>query len=340
VWASVLDLVGDQLYLIAVVLFAAASLVIIRRSRRGGAPPGSVSVTGLRTAVIASAVSAVLLMAVLLAIAWVLRGLSGSTYYYGDYRAPTPPQVDLTTQAMSALYWLLWLISVPGVTFLAVLDLYALRPPRPQRPARVAVPYGALGVLTSALLLGATLYIPVLVDDANAAAAERDARAASEELASDVEARSAGLSLDVTVVDVGFGAATANGRIVEHMTLEISVRSATDIALRGSDAGFGSNLLLLNPAYAPDAGYTPPMYLEWEELPLDIPAGFADSFRLDVPVTGTFPTGHTQPDPVTSGPWSADLMLFDRSPEPARITTVGDVEPYYQTSANFEVPAP
>ena len=339
-WASVLDHVGDQLYLIAVVLFAAVSLVIIRRSRRGEALPGSVFVTGLRTAAIASAVSAALLVTVLLAIAWALRGLFVSSYYYGDYPAPTPPQVDLTTQAMSALYWLLWLISVPGVSFLAVLDLYALRPPPPRGPARVAVPYGALGVLTSALLLGATLYVPVLVDDANASAAERAARAASENLARDVEARSAGLSLLVTVVDVGFGAETENGRIVEHMTLDISIRSATDIALRGSEHGFGSNLLLLNPAYAPGAGYTPPMYLEWDDLPIDIPAGFTDTFRLEVPVTGTFPTGHTQPDPVTSGPWSADLMLFDRSPGPALMTTVGAVEPYYKTSTKFEVPAP
>ena len=150
-----------------------------------------------------------------------------------------------------------------------------------------------LAVLISASLLGLSLYIPTQVDAANTAAAARDARAASDELARYVEARSAGLSIEVAVVDVGFGAATRNGWIVEHLTLDISLRSATTIALRTSEDGHGSNLLLLNPAYAPDAGYTPPMYLEWKDLPADIPAGFDATFRLEVPMTGAFPVQYS-----------------------------------------------
>jgi hypothetical protein len=341
--ASVLDFVRDQLYPITAVVFATASFGLILRSRRRR-PPDDVPLAGLRTAAIASVVSAALLAVGVLAIAWVLRGLLTWTYYYGDGPAPTPPQVDPTTQLLNALSLLAWFVSVPVVTFLVVLDLYAMRPPRPEGPSRVALPYGALGVLISALLFAVTLYIPVAVDDANATAAARDAardaRAASEELARYVEERSAGLSIEVTVVDVGFGAATQKGRIVEHVTLDIRLRSATAIALPTSEDGFGSNLLQLYPAYAPDAGYTPPMYLEWKDLPADITAGFDATFRLDVPVTGTFPADQTQPDPVTSGSWSAELMLHDRSPEPARTTSVGPVEPYYSTSTTFVISAP
>jgi hypothetical protein len=141
-------------------------------------------------------------------------------------------------------------------------------------------------------------------------------------------------------VDVQLGAPTENGRIVSSLTLDVTVRSAADIELRSAEDGFAMNLLLLNPAFAPHAGYTPPMYLEWKELPTHIPAGFEATYRLDVPVSGTFPAEQSlQPDPVTTGPWSADLVLYDRSPEPARITSVGPIEPYYQTSTSFTVSA-
>jgi hypothetical protein len=239
--------------------------------------------------------------------------------------------------AIGILSGLFWLLSVPFVAFLAVLDSYAIWPPRLEKQARVSMSYAVLGILFSASLLGMSFFVRLQVDDAIASAAERDAREASAEVAREVEARSAGLSMEVTVVDVELGATTQNGRIVSRLTLDVTIRSATAIDLRDTTEGGEDQALELLPAYAPDAGYTPPMYLEWAEVPSHIPAGFEGTYRLEVPVAGTMPAGHMQPDPVTTGEWEARLALFDRSPGPARVTSNGSVTLWFETSTAFTV---
>jgi hypothetical protein len=330
---SVLDFVGDQLYLVTVAAFAVASLGIISWSRRRQPrSSGRFGLAGLRTAAIASVVSVVILALLLIIGLNLIGGLVGS-----GYTTSTPQPVDPAGLARDSIIGLLWLVSIPGVTFLAVLDLYAVRPPRPEDQAGVAKWYAVLGTLCSLLLMGGALLVPVLIDDAAASAAAskaaRDAREETDNHTREVEARSAGLALEVSVVDAELGAPTDGGKIVEQLTLDITVRSATEIELRQGPDGFGSNGLLLDPAYAPDAGYTPPMSLELKGLPTVIPAGFSATYRLDVPVDGTLP----EADPVTTGPWSARLVLYDRSPGRTFKTSVGSITLWYETSTDFTV---
>jgi len=334
---SPLAFVLDQLYLITVVVFAVASFVILRRSRREPGSPGRLSLAGVRTAATASVVSGLVVVVVLVAIAWVFRGLSQPGYYYGDGPRPAPPQADPRSLAIGIVYGLFWLVSVPFVAFLAVLDSYAIWPPRLEKQARVSMSHAVLGILFSASLLGMSIFIRLQVDDAIASAAERDAREASGDVAREVEARSTGLSMEVKVVDVELGATTQNGRIVARLTLDVTIRSATAIDLRDTTSGGKDQALELLPAYAPGAGYSPPMYLEWAEVPSHIPAGFEGTYRVDVPVAGTIPAGQMQPDPVTTGEWEARLTLLDRSPGPARVTLNGPVTLWFETSAAFTV---
>lgn len=107
--ASVLALVGDQIYLTTVAIFAAASLGIIRWSRRRNRLSGSVALAGLRTATIAGVVSGTLFVIIVLALVLLLHALSND---FGD----DPPPGDSATQILSGLFVLLWLVSVPGVT--------------------------------------------------------------------------------------------------------------------------------------------------------------------------------------------------------------------------------
>jgi hypothetical protein len=327
---SVLDFVRDQLYLIAVGIFAVASFGIISWSRRRQLrSSGRFGLAGLRTAAIASVAAVVILALVLLPIGWLVSRLT--------YPTSTPQPMDPAVLALDAIVGLLWLVSIPGVTFLAVLDLYAVRPPRLENQAGAAKSYAVLGTLCSLLLMGGALLVPALIDGAAASAAARDAQEETASHTREVKARSAGLALEVTVVDAELGAPTENGKFVEQLTLDITVRSATEIELRQGDNGLGSNGLLLDPAYAPDAGYTPPMYLDLKELPTHIPAGFNATYRIDVPVEGTFPADHLQPDPVTTGSWGATLVLYDRYPGRTFKTSVGSFTLWYETSTDFTV---
>lgn len=331
---SVPDFLVDQLYLISVAVFAAASFGIIRRSRRGQPRSGGrVGLAGLRTAAIASVVSVAVLALVVVSLGWLLRAMC-----WENCASPTPSTVDQSGRIWDNIIGILWLISIPGVTFLAVLDLFAIRPPDTRDQTRDARSYAVLGTLFSLFLISVSLLVPVVIDGARSAAAERDAREAGDQLAREIEARSTGLSIDVAVVDPGLGTATQNGHQVDRLALDIRLRSATEIELRESEDGFGLNLLLLDPAYAPGADYSPPMYLEWTNLPTHIPAGFDATYRLDVPVAGTFPANGLQPDPVTTGLWGIQLTLFDRDPGPARMTTNGPSELRYEVEASFTVP--
>jgi hypothetical protein len=327
-----LDFVVDQLYLILVAAFAVASFAIMRSRRREQRSRGTVGLAGVRTAAIASVVSVVVLalvtIVVVLTLGGLIRAATGSAY-----SAAAPPTIDPASQARDILFGLLWLMSIPGVTFVAVLDLYAISPPGPNDP-RAAQRYAVIATLFSFLLLAGALFVPVLVDEANASAAERDAEQAFVQLRHDIEARSAGLSMVVDVVDADLGGPTQNGRIVEHLTLDITVRSATDIELRTVG---DQNLRLESEGPRADGttyGTNAVIYLDWGELPAHMPAGFNATYRLEVPIA---PEDQRKTDPAATGSWKAVLGLQDRSPGPARVTSMGRLELRYETATSFIV---
>jgi hypothetical protein len=326
----VLEFVVDQLYLIAVAVFAGASFVIIRRSRRGGhASSGTPGVAGLRTAAIASIMPVLILALLVMALGWLLRGLFWDSY---PGSAP-PPVVDPVKQVADNLIALLTLVAIPGVTFLAVLDLYAVRPPRPEHRSGDAKSFAVLGTLFSLVLFGGTLLVSTMIVEAVDAAARRDAEAAAsaqtDAEAAAREARSAGLSIEVTVADVEVGPQTEQGRVLTRLTLDVTVRSATAIDLSQAKRGVEAGLLLYN-GNAADvrAGLALPYYGEITEgmgLPAHIPAGFETTYRLDVPTAWSCPKGShvlvaeecEAPDygggpdfnPPVPGPWQATFVF-------------------------------
>jgi hypothetical protein len=335
---SVLHFVGDQLYLIAVAVFAVASFGIISWSGRGQLrSSGRTGLAGVRTAAIASAVPVVILVLLLLIIVVPLNGLIGGLVGSG-YTASTSRPVDPAGLARDAIVGLLWLVSIPGVTFLAVLDLYAVRPPRPEDQAGAAKSYAVLGTLCSLLLMGGALLAPVLIEAAAASAALRDKEAAFDQLQREIDARSAGLTMEITVVDANFGAPTQNGRVVEHLTLDVRVRSATEIDLRQGEDGIGrQSLWLMSQGPRADgttSGTNAVVDADLQEMPTHIPAGFDATYRLEVPVA---PEERQPPNPAATGTWTAFLSLQDRSPGPARETSIGWLELSYETTARFTV---
>ncbi|MEO8425396.1 MAG: hypothetical protein ABI595_15980 [Actinomycetota bacterium] len=318
----------DQLYLIGVAVFALASVAIIRRSRRDHPPPsGHARLAGLRTAALASVVPLVALALVGVVLAWLLRGM------FWDYN-PTiaPPTVNPIDQVRDNVIALLWLISIPGVTFLAVLDLYAIRPPRAQDQASKARTYAALGTLFSLSLLGGTLLATTVVNEAISSAAKREAeeaRSAERDRAMRArEARSAGLSMVVTVADAQAGATTARGRILSRLVLDVTVRSTSDIELSRTPGGVDTpSLVLLNQ----DAYYVE--ITAGLRLPSRIPAGFETTYHLDVPTEWSCSKGmhvvvpepcETTPDgqaagpsdwhPPVTGPWDATFRFSNDAP--------------------------
>jgi hypothetical protein len=331
------DLVVDQLYLITVAVFAVASFGIILRSRRRR-PPSSdrVGLAGLRTAVLASIVPVAILALVLLIVALTLGGLIG-TFAGSGYTAPTPPTVDPVSRARDNLIGLLWLVSIPGVTFLAVLDLYAIWPPGSE-DAGAAKRYAVRGTLFSLFLLGVGLLAPVLFDEAAASSAKRDAEVAFDQLQRDIEARSAALSVEVTVVDAGLGAGTKNGRVVEHLTLDVRVRSTTDIELRQGADGIGQQVMWLQAdGLRADGiiGTLARVDIDWEELPVHMPAGFDTTYRIEVPIKRSEQFDAT--NPAATGSWRLIMYLQDRSPGPERLTSMGLRELDYETRTDFTV---
>jgi hypothetical protein len=321
---SVIHLVADQFHLITFAVFAAASFFIIRRSRREPARlPEPTGLAAVRTAAIASAVSLALLVIGGLALAWMLRGLLSTGYSYRNYPAPAPPEP--VSQALAIFSALVLGLVIPAAVFLAVLDIYAIWPPRSRDRA------GAAGRAFGGMFL---VVVGVLVSDqiqgAVASAAEREAK--TEERRA-IEARSAGLSMVVTVVDAQLGEPTENGRIVSHLTLDIAFRSATEIQLLQTEPGAPGNQWITLVPPRPSVGVQPRGGLG---LPTHIPTGFDATYRLEVPVDEMTATtdvpapGREAADLFTTGRWEALLFLTGAQGEPGSRFM-------YETTAPFVV---
>ena len=105
-------------------------------------------------------------------------------------------------------------------------------------------------------------------------------QAAQAEESQAVKARSAALSMVITVVDAQLGASTVNGRIVSHLTLDVAIRSTTEIELRQAEPGSGYHWINLAP---PGTGF-PVQPVGGLGLPAHIPAGSDETYRLEVPI--------------------------------------------------------
>ena len=311
--ASVLDFAADQFYPIAFAVFAAASTWIILRSRRRHAAgsSGAVGVPGMRTAAIATVATVVVVVLFGFALAWVFRGLFSDGYYYGDSPPPAPPPLEPLALLGSVLLPVTW-IAVP---FLAVLDVYAVWP-SPSGDGAGAAGRAVLGLS----LVAVSLLVGSRIQGAVASAAG-DATRVEDERA--LEARSAGLSIEVAVVDATLGRSTDHGRVVSDLTLDIRVRSTTDIQLVEAKPGNDNHWINL---YTPDAlGVQPEQGLE---LPTHLPAGFDGTYHLEVPVD-ELTSGRT--NELTTGPWEAHLGLYGPSDDTGS-------QVIYSTTTHFTVP--
>lgn len=337
----------DQLYLIVVGVFAVASIGILGWSRRRNGPSsGTPGLAGLRTAAIAGVlpvvVLALLLVVVAITLGGLIRGLAGS-----GYPAPTPPPVDPAIRLRDNLIGFLWFLSIPGVAFLAVLDLYAIRPPHPE-DSGAAKRYAVRGTAFSLFLLGSTILASTMINDAVDAAARRDAEeVASAKRDADAlarEARSAGLSIVVTVVDAEHGERTDDGRLLSRLTLDVTLRSATDIELSPTRGGAQAARLSL---YNHDVYYGE--LTQGMSLPARLPAGFETTYRLNVPMewscrqsghvfvavpcdtAAELAAGLRDPNPAVTGAWDATLVFSNDVPydDPRRLN--------YDTATDFTV---
>jgi hypothetical protein len=103
---------------------------------------------------------------------------------------------------------------------------------------------------------------------------------------------------------------------VEHLTLDVTVRSATDIRLRQTKEGVVNQAIWISPS--PPRGFSVDV-TGGVGLPTHIPAGFDTTYRLDV--VG----GH----PATTGPWEARLLLIGPDDAGSPI--------HYETTTSFTV---
>ena len=106
----------------------------------------------------------------------------------------------------------------------------------------------------------------------------------------------------ITVVDAQLGASTVNGRIVSHLTLDVVIRSTTEIELRQVEPGSGYHWINVAP---PGTGF-PLQPEEGLDLPAQIRAGSDETYRLEVPIDEL----RLEPaDEFTTGTWTASLFL-------------------------------
>jgi hypothetical protein len=293
--ASLVRSLVDQLFLIVLAIFAVASLVIVGSLRTRLRASIAADPRGMRNAAIAGvALSALPAFA--------------NTFLAAAYLVPT------SRQGFVADYLLLPFLYLASLVSLAVLDSYAIWPARPGKGS------GAVGRgLLSLLFVGAGVLATAAVASGAARVAEQTAQAEESQA---VKARSAALSMVITVVDAELGASTVNGRIVSHLTLDVAIRSTTDIELRQDEPGFGYNWITLVP---PGTGFSvqPEGGLG---LPAHIPAGSEETYRLEVPVE------ELRLDPAdgyTTGVWTA-LLFLEGSGAPGS-------PPRYETSSTFMV---
>ena len=180
-----------------------------------------------------------------------------------------------------------------ALVFLAVLDIYALSPPRPGDRAG-AVGRGVLGPG----LVAVGIVVAFQMQGALASASRQQAQA---EEAGALEARSDGLSISVTVVDARPGEPTEDGRIVLQLTVDLVVRSVSEIKLRQTNDGLDNQVIRFVAPASPDVAF-----FGGPGLPREIPAGFDQTYRLDVLVVDNVPGT----PPSRAGPWTATLELI------------------------------
>ncbi len=287
----------DQIFLIVLAVFAAASLVIVGSLRTRLRASIAADPRGMRNALIAGVA-----LSALLACANVLVAVAAL--------------IPSSREGFWAQYLLVPFLYLAGLVSLALLDSYAIWPARPgNRGAAVA-----RGLLSFIFVVAGVFTIA----SAASGAAQVAEQAAQEEESEAVKARSAGLSMVISVVDAQLGASTVNGRIVSHLTLDVAIRSTTGIELRQAEPGSGYHWINVAP---PGTGF--PLQPEAGlGLPAHIPAGSDETYRLEVPIDEL----RLEPsDEFTTGTWTASLFLEGSGGAPGS-------RPMYETRTSFVVP--
>ena len=296
-------------FLLVVIAVAAALYLLIRLAKLRRVPVITDGVPGLATALSTGLLGAALLTVasvVLFPLAW-LENRRRLVEWIGP----------------AFLY-------VAGLVALGVLIVYAIWPARPGDRA------GAGGRALAGFFLVLVTVIPI--DGAISSAVRREADAQRLQAEADEQQaildRSAALSIAVTVVDARLGGpSTLGGHIVTHLSLDIEVRSATDIDLTGQGPDNVNNWINVSPDTVSTIGVQPEESLR---LPMHLAGGSQLSYRLEVPIEGLtwtdVPISGREPiDKFTTGPWTVLLSLYGAHP-------YGTPEAIYRTSISFIVP--
>jgi len=270
VTSSTLYFLADLVLPVAFGAFIVASLVLIVWSaRRHRETPVAGGLPGLFPA----GITAVLLSAPAIALNLLL-----------SYRYPEKTlEIALST-----------FVLIGGPIVLSVLDVYAIWPPV-RRTRADAVARGAVGVVLAVVLSTFITQIHSGVSSAATDAYLAERRAAVAE-------RSEGLSIDVRVVGVKLGAVNENGRLVDNITIDITVRSVDEIQLREAhtDQFSPNQQARIGPVTFPTFDVSAGLH-----LPALIPAGFEQTYRL---------TARLSADDVAkyyvAGPWEARVALY------------------------------
>ena len=291
---------SENFYLIAVAV-AGATYAITRWTTRTRGRAPTVALPGIVPALAAGLLSSTLLVVTLV----VLNPLAIIVYSEGLLNVLWPP----------------W-VSTAGVTTLAVLTVYAIWPPHRPGDRSGAAARSLTGALVGVLGI---VTIGGVIDSAagRKAEAERNEDEAAEARA--IEARSAAISIVVTVIDSRLGGTSQyGGRVVTHLTLDVEVRSTNDVQLIDGEVG-SNNWMNLRRETVSTIGVQPEEELA---LPTQLSAGFNASYRLEVPIDEL---RSELADRYTTGPWTARLSLYGAH-DP------GTPQVIYTTTTSFRVP--
>src|SRR5262245_54964576 len=239
-----LRFVADNFWLIPFGVFGIVSFAIVgwsvRRRHAAGSP---IRVPGLATAV----TSGIIL---------------GAAVAFANQAIAIAVGVPSAREGFLLDYVLVPFLYVGSLGFLAVLDVCAVWPHRPGDRAG-AVGRGLLGVF---LLVGGGRAIVGTAYGAVDSAVTAESNAAQQALQRTVDARATAVSMTVDVIDAEF-AGPANGRFVSDLTVDVRVRSTSDIELLADGSGLADTWIHLGP---PDTmGVQPEPGLE---IPANLPA--------------------------------------------------------------------
>lgn len=185
-------------------------------------------------------------------------------------------------------------LQIGGTVVLCVLDVYALFPPA-RRTGAGAIGRAFVGVVLSVGLFGVILNAYTTMNGVAGDAYLEEQRRA-------VAARSEGLSLEVAVVGVKLGAVNENGRLVDNITIDLTVRSADDVQLHEPHPAPGGDNqeMRIGPATFPT--FNPSSGLH---LPTLIPAGFEETYRITARLSADELAEY-----YVAGPWEARVYLY------------------------------